>query len=186
MINKNEQLNNEKRTLFTSRDCAYSAVFVALTISAQLALSAIPGIEIVTLLFVTYSFAFGIIRGMVCAVAFSLIRMLVFGFYPTVLVLYLVYYTALSALFGFLGRRIKNPIKHLWLIVLVACVCTVSFTLLDCAINSLWYGYTKRMMEVYFNASLAFMIPQLICTAISTSILFLPINKALSIFAKKH
>lgn len=172
-------------TAFSGRDCAYTAIFVALTISAQLALSAIPGVEIVTLLFVTYAFTCGIARGCICATAFSLMRQLLFGFYPTVLVLYLLYYNILCLVFGLLGKRIKEPLKFLWLLVIIACACTILFSLLDCVITPLWHGYTKRAMEIYFKAALGVMIPQVICTAITISVLFLPLRKVLLICIKK-
>ena len=97
----------------TAKELAQLAVFVALVIAAQFALSFIPGIEVVTLLFVSYAFAFGIRRGMLAVTAFSVLRQLLFGFFPNVLVLYLLYYNALAALFGFLGKRVERPLKNL-------------------------------------------------------------------------
>ena len=54
----------------TAKELAQLAVFVALVIAAQFALSFIPGVEIVTLLFVVYAFTFGIYRGTLAATAF--------------------------------------------------------------------------------------------------------------------
>ncbi|MBQ7948490.1 MAG: hypothetical protein IJ284_01895 [Clostridia bacterium] len=171
-------MNGKKRPKTTiGKDCAYVAVFVALTIAAQLCLSVIPGVEVVTVLFVAFSYAFGIKRGMVAATAFSLLRQFVFGFFPTVLVLYLVYYNALSALFGLLGKRVQNEPKNLLFLTAVACVCTMCFTMLDNILTPLWYGYTARAAKLYFYASFAFMIPQVICTAISVGMLFIPLTK---------
>ena len=62
---------NDKNRQNIGRDCAYIAVFVALTIAAQLCLSFVPGVEVVTVLFVTFSFAFGCRHGIVAATAFS-------------------------------------------------------------------------------------------------------------------
>ena len=86
-----QNISAKKKTLVwrSGKECAYLAVFVALVIAAQLLLASIPGVEVVTLLLVTYSFVFGVRRGMIAATAFSLLRMLVFGFSPTVLILYL-------------------------------------------------------------------------------------------------
>ena len=182
---KDKKTKENKSLVFTGRECAYAAIFVALTIAAQLALSAIPGVEIVTLLFVAYAFTLGTARGMICATAFSLIRQLIFGFYPTVLILYLVYYNLLCIVFGFLGKYIKEPVKFLWVIVVIACICTILFTMMDCVITPLWYGYTKRATEIYFKAALGFMIPQVICTAITITLLFLPFRKVFLICTKK-
>ena len=182
---KDKKTKENKSLVFTGRECAYAAIFVALTIAAQLALSAIPGVEIVTLLFVAYAFTLGTARGMICATAFSLIRQLIFGFYPTVLLLYLIYYNVLCMVFGVLGKCLKEPLKFLWLIVVIACICTILFTMMDCVITPLWYGYTKRATEIYFKAALGFMIPQVICTAITITLLFLPFRKVFLICTKK-
>lgn len=169
-------MNNKKRQNL-GKDCAYIAVFVALTITAQLCLSFIPGVEVVTVLFVAFSFAFGCRRGVAAATAFSLLRQLIFGFYPTVLVLYLTYYNLLALLFGFLGRWSNLTLKKLIILTAIACLCTLCFTILDNIITPLWYGYSKRAFKIYFYASFSFMIPQIICTAVSVGVLFYPLVK---------
>ena len=175
---------HSQKILYSAKECAYIAVFVALLIGAQLALSFLPGVEIVTVLFVAYSFTFGRSRGMLSATAFSLLRQFVFGVSPTVLILYLIYYNLLSFLFGSLGKRIQNPVKMLLLLTAVACVCTACFTLLDDIITPLWYGYSAKATRLYFLASLPVMLSQTICTAISVFVLFLPLQKAFSLFKK--
>ena len=168
----------------SGKECAYLALFVALVLAAQLAFSALPGVEVVTVLFVGYAFVFGVRRGMIAATAFSLLRQLIFGFSPTVLILYLFYFNGLTALFGALGRVVKKPLFALWWIVLIACVCTACFTMLDNILTPLWYGFSKRATKAYITASLPFMIPQLICTALSVGLLFLPLQKTFSLVGK--
>lgn len=167
-----------KRRIKTAKECAYLAVFVALVIAAQLCLAVLPGVEVVTVLFVTFSFAFGWKMGMAAATAFTLVRQIVFGFFPVVLILYLVYYNALALTFGLLGKKAKATPKNLVWLTAIACLGTVCFTLLDNVLTPLWYGYTARAAKLYFYASLPFMIPQTICTAASVGILFLPLVKA--------
>lgn len=169
--------NNKNGGGHTAKKCALLAVFVAVVIVAQMVFSAIPGVEIVTVLFVAYSFSVGWKRGMLAATAFSLLRQIIFGFFPTVLILYLVYYNLLTFAFGMLGKKIKKPVKYLPFIVLLACLGTVFFTIFDNILTPLWYGYSKRATELYFFSSLPFMIPQVICTAISVTCLFLPLWK---------
>ena len=171
------QSNTKKASIQSAKECAYIAVFVAILIAVQFALSFVPGVELVTVLFVTYSFVMGIKHGVFSAFAFTLLRQLVFGFTPTVLILYLIYFPLLTFIFGFLGSKIKNPLKLLPLIVLVACVCTVTFTMLDNVITPIWYGYGQKSAKLYFMASIPFMIPQVICTLISVSVLFYPLYK---------
>ena len=166
----------KKTSIQSAKECAYIAVFVAILIAAQVALSFVPGVELVTVFFVTYSFVMGIKRGVISA--FALLRQLVFGFAPTVLILYLIYFPLLTFIFGVLGSKIKKPLKLLPLIVLVACVCTAIFTMLDNVITPVWYGYGQKSAKLYFMASIPFMIPQVICTLISVSVLFFPLYKA--------
>ena len=168
----------------SGKECAYLALFVALVIVAQLAFSALPGVEVVTVLFVSYAFVFGVRRGTIAATAFSLLRQLIFGFSPTVLILYLVYYNGLTALFGGVGKAVKKPLHALWWIVIVACVCTACFTMLDNILTPLWYGFSKRATKAYITASLPFMVPQIICTALSVGLLFLPLQKTFSLVGK--
>lgn len=178
----NEKKRNEKRgrkvVVRSAKECAYLAVFVALLIGGQLALSAVPGVEIVTLLFVAYSFVFGICRGTLAATAFSLLRQLVFPFSPIVLVLYLVYYNFLTAVFGAFGHIVKRPLVCLWWLTAAACLCTVCFTMFDNVLTPWWMGFSDRAWEAYFYASLPFMIPQVICTAVTVVVLFYPLQRA--------
>ena len=173
----------------TAKECAYLAVFVALVIAAQLTFAAVAGVEFVTVLFVTYAFVFGWKRGMAAATVFSVLRQLLFGFYPTVFVLYIVYYNFLTLLFGFLGAKLgkklggkidKKTIGILCILVCAACIATVCFTLFDNILTPLWYGWTPRARKAYFYASLPVLFPQVICTAVSVSVLFLPLRVAFS------
>jgi len=170
---------NTKEKLFGSaKECAFLAVFVALLIASQLAFSAIPGVELVSVLFIAYSFVFGAGRGVLAATAFSLLRCFLFGFFPTVLALYLLYYNLLVLLFGFLGKRpIRTGWKQLLFLTPVACVCTAAFTGLDNLLTPLFYGYTAQAWKLYALASLYFMIPQVFCTAITVPLLFFPLKK---------
>ena len=172
--------------LRSAKEIAYAATFTALLIGGQLLLSAVPGVEIVTLLFVCYAFTFGAGRGCVCATAFSLLRQLVFGFFPTVLILYLVYYNLLCLCFGLLGKawKCKEKKRLIWLII-VACACTLCFNFLDIFITTTWYAYTRAAAKVYFIASWSITFPQIACTALSVGLCFLPLQKALTIAKNK-
>ncbi len=166
-----------------AKECAYIAVFVALVIAVQLALAAVP-VEFVTLLFVCYAYVFGVKRGAIAATAFALLRQLLFGFFPVVLILYLWYYNFLAVLFGFLGKKIGRNWRFLPLLVVLACVCTVLFTMSDNLLTPLWYGYSRRAARYYFYASLPFMIPQTIGVAVSTALLFMPLTRTFSLIKR--
>ena len=93
-----------RKKLSPAREIAYVAVTVALLLGGQLVFSAVMGLEIVTLILAAFSFVFGARRGMFAAIAFSLLRCAIFGFYPAVVILYTLYYPLLSLVFGGLGH----------------------------------------------------------------------------------
>ena len=179
--NNKNKAQNKSVVLRSAKECAYVAVFVALVIAVQLALSFVPGVELVTVLFVSYSMTMGVRRGVISATAFSLLRQLVFGFNPTVLLLYLIYFNFLTVVFGVLGKKLSTQLKTLPLIVLIACVSTALFTMTDNILTPLIYNYGERATRAYFTASLPFMISQVICSAVSVTLLLLPLTKVFSV-----
>ena len=72
-----------------------------LLIAVQYALFFVNGVELVTVMLLAWSYRTGPVRASAVAISFSLIRCLFFGFFPAVVVLYLIYYTAFAIFFGF-------------------------------------------------------------------------------------
>lgn len=175
-----------KKTKYRSaKEIAYLALFLALLIGGQYVFAVLPGVEIVTVLFVSYAFSMGKSRGMVAATAFSLLRQILFGVFLNVLILYLVYFNLLALIFGMLGNSARKKGRvNLWLITLIACLCTVGFTLFDNLLTPVWYGFTPKATKTYFIASLPFVFPQVICTFLTVGYLFLPLKKVFSTAAK--
>ncbi len=163
----------------TAKELSIISVFVALLIGGQFALSFVSGVEIVTVLMVTFCYRFGVWRGCVVGVAFSLLRCFIFGFMPNVIILYLVFYSLLAIAFGLLGIALKKSlsVKALLIIVITAIFFTVLFTALDNLITPLFYSFSKVVWKIYFSASLITMIPQIICTAVTVSVLSFPLIK---------
>lgn len=104
-----------------ARDIAVCAAMTALLTAGQYVLSFIPGVEIVTVLLLTFSYVFGAKYGVMTAAAFSLLRCLLFGFYPNVILLYITYYCAFAAIFGQIGKR-RVPAFLCPLILLLLCI----------------------------------------------------------------
>ena len=154
---------------------------VALLIGGQLALTAISGVEIVTVMLLCFCFCYGIRQGVTIATTFSLLRCLIFGFQINVIVLYLIYYNLFALFFGWLGKRFAGEItliRH-GIIVVAAVVFTALFTLLDNTITVLMFGFQGNAAKVYFLQSLTAMIPQTICTAVTVLLLFIPLTKVI-------
>ncbi len=165
----------------TAKDIAFVSVFTALLIGAQFIFSFISGVEIVTVLFFSFAFTFGIRKSVFLATAFSLLRCLLFGFFPNVVLLYLIFYNIFAVTVGFWGNKLRDKFNlkvHIFTIT-IAIILTLLFTLLDDVITPLYYGYTKSAALAYFYASFATCIPQVICSALTVGILFPPIFFAL-------
>lgn len=86
------------------REIAFISVMVAVLIGGQALFAAVPGVEIVTVLLLCFSRAFGPGRGVLTATAYSLLRCFFFGFDAKTIVLYLIYFNFFACLFGWSGR----------------------------------------------------------------------------------
>ena len=244
------------KTISPSREIAYIAVMCALTIGGQYALSFVAGVEIVTLLISSFAYVFGIRRGVILSLSFSILRCFIFGFYLNVIILYVLYYPFLSFIFGSLGkikdetygkigfsvcinilliliafvcaylslndlikisRLLKVTVYSLMWTVFAACiglavfydtllilnkvfkkdtktavklialvssaaVCTILFTLIDDVISPIIYGLNRDGALAYFYASFAAMLPQTVCTIVTTLTLILPLTSILNKF----
>ncbi len=157
----------------TAKDIALVSVYTALLIGGQFALSGISGVEVVTVLLLAFAYYFGIVRGLFVANAFSLLRCLIFGFFPNVIILYLAYYNLFVLVFGLLGRRFKKAanLKIFVVLTVTAVLMTVFFTALDDVISPVYYGFSAGAAKAYAIASLAAVIPQVICTFITVPLI---------------
>ena len=160
------------------------AMCVALLIGGQLALTGLSGVEIVTVMLLSFCFCYGIRQGLAIATTFSLLRCLVFGFQINVIVLYLVYYNLFALFFGWLGGRFTGKVTFAKTILVVAsaAVFTVCFTLLDDIITPLLYGFSRKAAMIYFLQSLYAVIPQTICTVVTVSVCFHPLTRVIKNF----
>lgn len=165
----------------SAKNVILSGVFTALLIGGQFVLSGVTGIEIVTVLLLTFAYKYGVYQGLFVANAFSILRCFIFGFIPNVLVLYLIYYNLFVVLFGFLGKAFKSEYTIKKHIVIISCAVfsTALFTLIDDVLTPLMYGFTLNATKAYFVASLYTMIPQIICTFVTVLLIFPVVLKVL-------
>lgn len=156
-----------------AKEVALAGVYTALMIGAQFALGWVAGIELVTALFSAFALYFGARRALLVANAFSLLRCFVFGFFPAVIILYLIYYNIFAIVFALIGGRLGRKItpRKLAVTVLAAAVMTIFFTALDDVITPLYFGYTLKAARAYAVASLAALIPQVVCAVVSVAVL---------------
>lgn len=156
-----------------------AAVFTAVLIGAQFVLSGIAGVEIVTVLLLTFCYKCGVKQGMLVANAFTLLRCFIFGFFPNVMLLYFIYYNIFAVVFGLTGKVFKQSYgvrKHI-VTVIAAVIMTALFTVLDNIITTVMYGFAPGAAKAYWIASLYTAAPQMLCTLITVLFLFPPLFK---------
>lgn len=160
------------------KDFALIGVFTALLIGGQYALSFVAGIEIVTVLMLSFAYYFGYLRSLIVANAFCILRCFIFGFFPTVIILYFVYYNLFVLVFATAGRLFGGRLSPLKLVIVTAAaaLCTICFTLLDDVITPLYYKFDADTSKAYFTASLYTMATQTACTVVTVALLLPPLN----------
>lgn len=154
---------------------AITGIFCALLLGGQLLLSGVKGVEIVTVLFLSFCVQRGPWQGMIVATVFSLLRCLLFGFFPPVVILYLVYYNLFALFFGLIFRKTELKIKNLLIVTACAALFTVLFTALDDVISPLFYGMKGNAWTAYIVASLPTLGIQIACTVLSVFFLLPPL-----------
>ncbi len=167
-----------KKRLSPAREIAYIAIMCALLIGGQYALSFVMGVEVVTLLLVCFSYVFGARRGMICAVAFSILRCFFWGFYPTVIILYLIYYPLLAAVFGALGHIKESTFKN-YPFKFAAIVNVVLFALIAACAAGFVLGLIKVSRFWKYTVNILLVVIYLLCTAICCAFNVLFIDKKL-------
>ena len=184
--------------LFSTKGIAITAVVVALLIGAQFVLSFVPGVEVVTLIFSVFCVVFGPVYGVIAALAFSLLRMLIYGFEPSVAILYLTYYPAFAIVTGFYGKLLRSANYRAFLrggddensekpakkglfvvlyvgFILLVGILTCTFTLIDDVVTPIMMGFGESSTRLYFYRSLPVMATQVTCAVASCVLLFYPV-----------
>ncbi|MDR1093302.1 MAG: hypothetical protein LBL66_04050 [Clostridiales bacterium] len=101
------------RAVSASKNVALIAVLSAMVVGGKYALQWIPNVEVVTILLMTFTFALGLWRGIVTAVVFCLMDMLLYPFSFAVTVAYFIYWPFILCpaawLVNAVGSKRKNP-----------------------------------------------------------------------------
>ena len=153
------------RVLSGAKAIALVGITAATVECAKLALSAIPNVEVVTLLLALYGYVFGW-YGVLSAVVFVSIEPVIYGF-GTWVVSYYIYWPLVAMIFMLLGKiRLKNR----WLLTLAALVLTFFFGVLSSLID---VGFLSGNFDnffyrfgVYYARGIAFYAIQLACNAV--------------------
>ena len=135
----------------------FCAVMTALLIAVQYVMGFVSGVELVTVVFLSFCYVFGVKCGLLTGLAFSLLRCLLFGFMPNVILLYLVYYSLFALLFGFVGKKRVSPWLCPALLAALASACAY-FALTGLPISILYQARVSVMLWILFGISLAILV----------------------------
>ena len=131
-------------------------------IAVQYVFSFVAGVEFVTVIFACFCAVFGVRRGVLCAVVFSLLRCFIHGFAPNAIVLYLVYYPLFAVVFGLLGRAEaetieKKPLAFVvavnTLLIITAAACALTLGLDLIKISRIWKATITALLWVILALS---------------------------------
>jgi len=160
-----------KRARSVALSCALVGVMAATLECGKLALSAIPNVEVVTLLLSIYGYVFGWL-GVLSAFVFVSIEPLIYGF-GTWVVSYYIYWPLVAIVFMLLSRlRVKNR----WVLCAAALLLTFFFgilsSLVDIGLFSGSYDNFFPRFFIYYSRGVYFYIIQLACNGILFPSLF--------------
>ena len=138
---------------------------------AKLALSALPNVEVVTLLLAVYGYTFGYL-GVAAAFVFVIIEPLIYGFGPWFLS-YLIYWPTVALVFCVLG---KKKIHSRVIATSIAVGLTVLFGVLSSVIDvALYLGVNSHFfynLGLYYIRGMVFNCVQIACNAVLFPLLF--------------
>ena len=155
----------KRRVLSGAKAVALVGIMAATVECAKLALSALPNIEIVTLLLALYGYVFGW-YGVISAFVFVSIEPLIYGF-GTWLPAYFIYWPLVALIFMLFG---KIKLKNRWMITASAIVLTFFFgvltSLIDVGLLSGNFDNFFYRFGVYYARGAVFYVLQIACNAI--------------------
>ena len=152
---------------------AYTVLPGACAFVCALVLSAIPNVEIVTLLCAVYGFVLGA-QGVLATCIFVACETLIYGLGPWV-ISYAIHWPAVALVFWLLSRFIK-PSRVIPTIVAV--IMTTSFGVLTALVDvglfsGFWDDFGQRF-AIYYARGAVFYVTQIVCNALVFPLLFKP------------
>lgn len=150
-----------------SRTITICALMVALLISVQFCLSFVSGVELVTVLFVSFCYVFGVRKGIIVATVFSFVRCIIFGFFVNVIILYFVYYNFVAIIFGLFNKHKKvfSVVAPL-LLLFVAILCLYN-AICGVPISLIFQTRVSIMLWILFGICISILISYIFARLVS-------------------
>lgn len=161
-----------------AKDIALIGLLSATITAGKLALSFVPNVEIVTLLFIIYTLVFGVKRTLMVSIIFITTEILIYGFSTWLLVYYIIW-PVLIIISGILGMKIKTEYGYAFIAGIYGLCFGLFFAIGESFFYGIGYGIT------YWVRGLPFDILHGFSNFILVVILFNPLKNTLDKQVKK-
>lgn len=173
-----DRLPYDKKRL-SAKDIVLIGILSASITGGKMVLSAIPNVEIVTLLFMVYTVVFGIRRALFVSVIFSTTEILLWGVHTWLLTYYIIW-PLLILLTAALSRFLKGEFSRAILAGAFGLTFGIYFALVEAMLYGLNYGF------VYYVRGIPFDIIHGASNFIVVLMLFKPLERMLGRLAKNY
>jgi hypothetical protein len=177
----------------TTKKIALTGILAALLIGGKWALSAIPNVEIVTVLIGSFGFVFGPWVTVMATLAFVVEEALIWGF-NTWVVSYFIYWPLVAVVFSFLGvlmrRKTADRRKKLTIACTVTAVVLTSFfgvltSLVDVGLVTGNFTDFWQRFAIMYARGVAFFVFHIACNLVLFVTAFVPLTKRLTQLKQK-
>lgn len=165
-----------------------SAMYAGLLVGGKAALSAIPNVEIVTLLIALCAYCWGLGVALPAVGAFIVVETMFYGF-NTWVISYVIHWNAVAVAFWLISLvKTKNNVLKAVLATVLAVVVTALFGVVTSLVDTLigfvpkkgffvvWDNFFVRFGAVYARG-VAFYVTQIVCNIALFAAAFVPLNK---------
>lgn len=164
----------QKSFSFSVIDIALTGVMAATLEAVKLAVSALPNVELVSLLLALYGYVFGL-SGVLAAVVFVAAEILVWGL-NTWVISYIIYWPLLALLFWLIGKKISNRFILTGIAVVMTFFFGILTSLVDIGlVSGYWDNFRERFM-IYYLRGTWFYVTHIVCNAVVFITLFKPLE----------
>ncbi len=187
-----EKVNRRGKIRYNAALIAVSAMYAALLVGGKEAFSALPNVEVVTLLVAVCAYVWGPVVVFPAVNVFIVVDMAIWGV-NTWIISYLIHWNTAGLCFWLLGKlKVRRNAVRIVIADIVAVVLTVLFGVLTSFID-VFVGYSGggffvdtgelfSRFAVMYTAGISFYATQTVCNAVLFAVVFLPLvrinNKA--------
>lgn len=154
---------------FAARSIAYSGLLAALLVGGKYALSFIPNVEIVSPFIMLSGAFFGLTVTLPSVIVFCLIDTVIYGFYPTIFLQYIVHFPLL-AIASFLFTRSN---KEIFRLIVISFIFSIAFWIGTPIINVI-FKFSLFMPTVI--SGIPFFVAQCVSSMAFLFVLYKPVS----------